>query len=142
MSTVAYRNRLSDLNTYEPRGMSREASVNLSMKIEIYKHLCEVLSREDLSVEFYELAMNWKKETRFSSSVLEICTNHSYQQIIGMGEKALPFIFEELKKGPGHWFWALKAITRIDPVDPGDRGNLNKMTRAWLLWWDENSYKF
>ncbi len=58
----------------------------------------------------------------------------AYQQIIGMGDAALPFIFQELRRDPDHWFWALKAITGEDPVAASDRGQLDKMTTAWLDW--------
>ena len=31
-----------------------------------------------------------------------------------MGKQALPLIFEELRRKPNHWFWALNAITGQD----------------------------
>lgn len=41
----------------------------------------------------------------------------AYQQIIGMGEKALPLILRDLRDRPtGHWFWALNAITGEEPT--------------------------
>lgn len=143
MSTVAYRHRFLDLCSSESVGLSKEAESNLNMEAEtLLKHfLSELVFQENLQVEFQNLVTQWKKDTRFSSSLLEICTNSSYQQIIGMGEEVLPLIFDELKKSPGHWFWALKAITRIDPVNPKDRGNLKEMTEAWLFWWEEKNRK-
>ena len=83
---------------------------------------------------FDQLCETWKAQTRFSSSTTEISTHPAYQQIIGMGRAALPFIFSELRQAPDHWYWALKAITGEDPVPAADRGNLPRMTSAWLRW--------
>jgi hypothetical protein len=33
-----------------------------------------------------------------------------------MGKDAIPLLLRELGKKSGRWFWALKAITREDPV--------------------------
>ncbi|HEX3151244.1 MAG TPA: hypothetical protein VHR66_24415 [Gemmataceae bacterium] len=58
----------------------------------------------------------------------------SYQQIIGIGPPALPFILEELQREPNHWFWALKAITNEDPVPAEALGITRKMADAWIDW--------
>lgn len=58
----------------------------------------------------------------------------AYQSIIGMGPDALPFLLEELRENSGHWFWALKAISGVDPVAPRDRGSVSRMKKAWLDW--------
>jgi len=89
-----------------------------------------------LQEKFDRLARRWNQETHHLSSVTDIVLNFNYQQIIGMGPDALPLIFGELERqGGGHWFWALRAITGIDPVDVADRGSVPKMTAAWLDWW-------
>jgi hypothetical protein len=74
------------------------------------------------------------------SSTTERATNFAYQQIIGMGEKVLPFIFRELQETGGHWFWALRAITGENPVGPESRGNINRMAQAWLEWGRQRGY--
>jgi len=84
--------------------------------------------------KFSELAEKWREETRYLSSVRDMVLHPAYQQIIGMGREALPFLFEELKRQPDHWFWALHAITGEDPVPPEEKGNVEAMTRRWLLW--------
>jgi hypothetical protein len=57
-----------------------------------------------------------------------------------MGSPALPLILRELQRETDHWFWALKAITGEDPVDPDDRGKLANMAEAWLRWGRERGY--
>ena len=58
----------------------------------------------------------------------------AYQQIIGMGPKALPFILRALEKDIDHWFWALQAITGEDTVPQEDMGDMAKMREIWLAW--------
>jgi hypothetical protein len=83
---------------------------------------------------FRALVKQWKEAALLLSSITEMATHPAYQQIIGMGPTALPWIFAELRRDPDQWFWALKAITGEDPVPPEDRGNLPRMTQAWLSW--------
>lgn len=90
---------------------------------------------------FDALTQEWKRDTRASSSITEIAMHPAYQQIIGMGKQALPFIFRELQEEPDHWFWALKAITGEDPVPPAARGRLSAMRQAWLEWAGRNGYQ-
>src|ERR1700687_4065288 len=71
-----------------------------------------------LEDHFRELARQWKEATEFTSSTTQMVMHPAYQQIIGMGREALPFLLAELRRKPDHWFWALKAITGEDPVPP------------------------
>lgn len=64
----------------------------------------------------------------------------AYQQIIGMGRTAIPYILEELAERGGHWFWALRAITGENPVDGSDQGDVEKMKLAWLQWGVREGY--
>jgi hypothetical protein len=82
---------------------------------------------------FHKLAAIWRKDVCFISDLNEICGHPAYQQIIGMGVPALPFLLEELEKEPAQWFWALKAITGEDPIPEGARGDVEAMTKAWLM---------
>ncbi len=89
---------------------------------------------------FHDLVRRWKDATTFTSSGTELALHPAYQQIIGMGKEAIPLVLEELQREEDHWFWALKSITGDDPVAPADRGNLPKMTSAWLRWAHTNGY--
>ena len=89
---------------------------------------------------FRDLVRQWKEATLFTSSGTEIALHPAYQQIIGMGKEAIPLILDELQREQDHWFWALQSITGDDPVPPGDRGQLPKMTEAWLRWARTNGY--
>ncbi|WP_335148338.1 hypothetical protein [Nostoc sp.] len=51
-----------------------------------------------------------------------------------MEKAVIPLLLRELEKKSGHWFWALKSISREDPVPPESRGKIKEMTKAWLEW--------
>lgn len=84
--------------------------------------------------EFRRLADLWRKETGMLSSVSRKLQHPAYRQIIGMGDKALPWILRELRDRPGLWFEALKTIARQSPVPPEDRADPKKARAAWLKW--------
>src|SRR5438270_5309892 len=86
----------------------------------------------ELEKTFLELAEQWRRETAVLSSVSKKALHPAYQRIIGMGPAAIPLILRELQRSPGHWFWALTAITGEDPIRPEDAGDVQKMTEAWL----------
>jgi hypothetical protein len=97
----------------------------------------EVRVSED---RFRELVARWRAETRSLSSTTDRALNSAYQDIIGMGKPVLPLIFRELEQHGGHWFWALRHITRENPVPQQDAGNIQRMREAWLRWGREHRY--
>lgn len=92
------------------------------------------------AARFFTLKAEWESATAHLSSITASAMHPAYQQIIGMGTIAIPLILSELKKKPGHWFWALKSITGADPVPPEHRGRLKQMTEDWLKWGKEQGY--
>jgi hypothetical protein len=93
-----------------------------------------------LEALFAKLAHDWRHDTRFLSSTTAIATHPAYQRIIGLGPQVIPLILAEMKREPGHWFWALAALTGENPVTPGDEGRVSAMTDAWLKWGRENGW--
>ncbi len=89
---------------------------------------------ESPSDSFRKHALRWRQDTEFLSSTTAIAIHPDYQAIIGMGPLAVPFILEELRDHGGYWYWALKAITDVDPVPPAHRGVISRMRQAWLDW--------
>ena len=83
---------------------------------------------------FESLAAEWREQAGPLSSSTDRAMLPAYQAIIGMGETALPLIFDEMRRRGGHWFWALRAITGENPVPPEHRGNVEAMTQDWLQW--------
>jgi hypothetical protein len=91
-----------------------------------------------LEQTFRALAEKWRKETSHFSLMLKKAMHPAYQRIIGLGPSAIPLILREMQQKPGHWFWALNAITGEDPAHPGD--NIEEARQAWLQWGREKGY--
>lgn len=89
---------------------------------------------------FLQLRALWLTETSHISRLEVVYMHAAYQEIIGMGKDALPFIFDELNSPTGRWFWALRSITGHRPFD-GRRGvSIAQMKEAWMEWGRENGF--
>ncbi len=105
-----------------------------------------VESDEEFAKRFAQLAATWKQATRHSSRMGKDAEHPAYQEIIAMGERAIPLILADLEKNGGHWFIALRQITGAEPPIPaGHKGNIEVapgwigydikgMQAAWLAW--------
>lgn len=89
---------------------------------------------------FLQLLSEWRKETAFQSSPRVITGHPAYQEIIGIGKPALPFIFEDMQENGGWWYPALRAITGDNPVPRDARGNRKLNDEAWLRWGRDRGY--
>jgi hypothetical protein len=89
---------------------------------------------------FRENVEKWREDTKYFSSITDIVLPLPYQRIIGLGPEALPLILRELSETRGHWFWALRAITGVDPVPGEDHGRVRAMAAHWLGWAKEQGY--
>ncbi|MCL1466655.1 hypothetical protein [Argonema galeatum] len=78
--------------------------------------------KAELETTFYQLVEQCRRENRGVSSTDQLSMHSAYQQIIGMGGDVIPMLLRELERNTGRWFWALKSITREDPVTPEQRG--------------------
>lgn len=89
---------------------------------------------------FKALTKQWKDNTRNLSSVTCIAKHPAYREIVGMGEKAVPWILEELEKEPDQWFAALTEITGQNPIPQESMGKLDEMALAWLNWGEDRKW--
>ncbi len=97
---------------------------------------------DDVRQRFGALARRWKAETRRMATVREMVRHPAYQEIIGMGDAAVPMLLGELERSPDHWFAALRAITASNPVPEEGRGDLRRMAECWIRWGRENGYSW
>lgn len=96
-----------------------------------------LVPNDHIAKQFRELADAWYVQKGPSSSATQKAMLPSYQKIIGLGRPVVPFILRELQHHPDHWFWALEALLapgEENPVQEADKGNIRKMTDAWLRW--------
>ncbi|MGB5082364.1 MAG: hypothetical protein WBO23_16680 [Burkholderiales bacterium] len=91
---------------------------------------------------FEGLVSEWKAERGDVHSAMEIFMHPAYQKIIGLGMSAVRLILRELEGDLDHWFWALAAITREDPVPPEFKGNMLAMREYWLGWGRRQGYRW
>lgn len=96
--------------------------------------------QETTAARFKPLFERWHRDTAHLSADEDIAMHPAYQQIIGLGEKALTLILTELQTKLGHWFWALTAITGENPVPENERGSLRLMREHWLQWGRSKGY--
>jgi len=88
----------------------------------------------DFQQRFARLVAEWKVGRGHSSKLKDLAMHPAYQQIVGMGERAVPLLIEEMKERPDQWDWALRAITGTDPVPPESWGKLKDIAAAWIAW--------
>jgi len=88
----------------------------------------------------------WVNDVKDISSFTDLVLHEDYKTISGLGPRAIPLLFRELRDRPHFWFDALRTLLqanegiKVDPVEEEDRGNLQKMTASWLAWAVENDY--
>lgn len=92
------------------------------------------IDKISVEMEFNRLAERWKQNSKIYSLAYLVWNDKNYLKILGMGEKALPFILKDLEKTRSHWAHALRQITGENPVKKEDEGDWGKMTTSWLDW--------
>ena len=75
-------------------------------------------------------------DTQYHSSISEITRHEKFAALVDMDRPALELILEEMAGGNVRvlWFPLLKRISKHDPVPVKDRGNVQRMARAWIDW--------
>jgi hypothetical protein len=96
---------------------------------------------ETVEERFRRLEATWMAEVGHHSSTTKLVNHPAYQEILRMGCDVVPFLIQDLERKPRLWVWALADITGADPVPVADRGNIAKMTEAWLCWARANGYQ-
>ncbi len=89
---------------------------------------------ETLEQRFRRLDALWRKETAYQSSSTKIKSHPAFREVVAMGEVVVPLLLRDLQSNASLWVWALPEITGEDPAPPEDRGNIARMTEAWLRW--------
>jgi len=118
-------------------GVSRASKSVHEQWRQAQRHFTTPVTRATVSQKVAELATTWKEERGPSSSFSDLVLSPSYQRIIGLGPKAIPAILVELATRPDHWFWALHAMTGVNPIPDDAAGDFQAMTEAWLRWGEE-----
>jgi len=97
---------------------------------------------ETVKERFRRLEATWMAEVGHHSSTTKLVNHHAFQEIVRLGHAVVPFMLQDLEMKPRLWVWALSEITGADPVPMADRGNIAKMSEAWLRWAGANGYQW
>jgi hypothetical protein len=95
---------------------------------------------ETVEERLRRLEATWLAEIGYSSSSTELRSHPAFQEIISLGTAVVPLMLRDLAERPRLWVWALPRITGANPVPTSDRGNIARMSEAWLRWGRENGY--
>jgi hypothetical protein len=97
---------------------------------------------ETVEERFRRLEATWMSEVGYSSSSTELRNHPAFQEILSLGEAVVPLMLRDVEERPRLWVWALPRITGADPVPASDRGNIAKMSEAWLQWGRAHGYRW
>ncbi len=89
--------------------------------------------QQDVARRFQGLATQWNAVTRYRSNTRALRNHPVYQELVALGEPAVPLILAELEReSSATWITGLDAITGENPVPPTAAGRVDDMARAWL----------
>jgi hypothetical protein len=107
--------------------------------------------KEHLKIRFDKLYLEWQEymsqfEVRLSSLSSDYINCRPYNEIMQMGESALPLIFEKMEEGTltdwkerQYYLWyAVRSITGVDLKEKGMLLGETEIAKKYILWWKEN----
>ncbi len=127
----------------------KKSSINFSEPTGYYKSIRPVsssapnavhypVSQKDYVDVFQEAVKNWRLETLYSSNPTAMMKSQYFKDIVDMGQPVVKLIVEEIENQPDLLFMALAVITKENPVQDKDRGNIMAMCNAWIEWYNQN----
>lgn len=102
-----------------------------------YDHLNNHKCAMDVERRFRDLAITWKFETAFVSSMTEIIANQNYREIVELGPLVIPILLHEMEVNPNHWSPALRELTGANPVKYHHQGEMDRIAQDWVEWGEE-----
>ena len=97
--------------------------------------------QQNLAQRFQGLANQWNAATRYRSNTHALRDHPVYQELVALGEPAVPLILMELEREPNvFWFLVLTTITGENPVPPALSGRVEAMAQAWIDWGRQRGY--
>jgi hypothetical protein len=112
----------------------------VKVRVELAEPAAE--SPEDLAKRFARLRAEWKEGVRFSSKIKTTLEHPAFQEIVAMGEKAVPLLLADLEQNGGFAFLALSRITGANPVPKDSVGKIDEIGVAWLAWGRAKGYRW
>jgi hypothetical protein len=95
---------------------------------------------ESDEIAFKKLSEEWDLETGHFSITQQSIAHPKYLEIIGMRERALPFLISETLHGSPDWLPALRAIA--GERRPIEGTTFQESVGAWRRWWSEKQSRY
>ena len=105
---------------------------------------------EELEATFTELADRLEMQAEYFSFISQQADHLAHQQIVEMGEEAVPLILRRIEKQGSLWYRALETITGLPSpsgitmleAEGGYTVDVKEVNAAWLQWGREQGYKW
>ena len=102
----------------------------------------------ELEPTFRKLADELERQAEYLSFIGQMADHLAHQEIIGMGEEAIPLILKRIQQQGGLWYRALESIAGIPSPggitildeEGGHTVNEEEVNSAWLQWGREQGY--
>lgn len=85
----------------------------------------------DLANRFEASYQRWKREAWMHSSPRKITEHPDFQNIVRMGQQAVPFIIDKLRQEPSGLVWALNRIFNRQ-IAPGSCLTIPQLSQQWI----------
>jgi hypothetical protein len=98
------------------------------------------LTNHPETLAFRRLVDEWFAGMGPSSNPQKLTSHPAFQQIIAMGDRAIPLVLCELQARPSLLVWALPTLAGENPVPSSERGKIGEMARIWVEWGRRRKY--
>jgi hypothetical protein len=96
---------------------------------------------ETVDQKVERLLKQWDDDTAYLSNSQKIQSHPALQEIIELGQSALPTLFRHLEMTrSGHLSRVLTVITGAHPAPPEIRGNGGEIASVWLAWSKDHGF--
>jgi orotate phosphoribosyltransferase len=93
-----------------------------------------------LERKFTQLAETWRQESRLASDPQDIQSHEAFAELVQLGKKAIPFVFQAYEHEPARWDLLLSKLTRQNPVPRQYAGDVYATRHYWLSWGRKHKY--
>lgn len=120
-----------DRKTVYDRIMEYKTSM---MKTKPVENTDSEIKSDEIDREMFNLYFNrWKEETMILSDLNKVTENPDFLRIVGMGERAIPFIYEVIKNEPSFVVYILDSFYHTNLAN----GRFIQLSKYCRMWCDE-----
>ena len=94
---------------------------------------------DDIRARFRHLFDVWDKDTFIFSSPHQIYNHWAYEELVNLGEPAVPYMLGELQRGRSKVVAALRTISGESLVQ-GLRLTTEEIVERWLAWGEDKGH--